>query len=467
MTLDELKILSVLSPAGGLWLVGGFLRDALLNRSLADVDLAVKGDSLSLARKFAAKIKAKAFPLDEERGVYRVVAAGKTFDFAALQGGSIEKDLARRDFTVNAMALPLEAYPASGLKKGLLDPFGGLKDLKARKIRLVAEKALPDDPLRLLRAVRLSAELDFSLESKTAASLQKHAKRILKVSPERVRDELMKTLVTPRGADAFRFLDKVGILTLLLPEAESMRATGHDYYGKEGVLGHSLDAMESFEKVMAGLAWLFPKFHKPLDEHLREPLSGYPRYALLKLGELLHDVGKPATAKKGEDGRLHFYSHEHAGADAARRFGKAWRLSGVEAKSLTRLVRGHMRPGSLGNAPSLTDKAIYRFYRDLEEDAVGLLVMALGDHFTYISDKVQRGRKDPVYLAMRRMLESYFLHRAAVEPPKVVDGHQIMRLLKIKPGPRVGEILETIREAQAAGKVKTKEEALTLAKTLV
>jgi tRNA nucleotidyltransferase/poly(A) polymerase len=469
--MDRLKDLAAFAAPGSVWLVGGVLRDAFLKRPLGDVDLAVKGDARALAAAFAGKLKCPFFPLDEERGVYRVVHAGdggRTYDFAAIQGDSIAVDLARRDFTVNAMALSLEDYLSVGLSaKGLLDPFGGRKDLKSRRMRAIGEKAFKDDPLRLLRAVRQAAELDFTIEPKTAGFVKKHAKLILNPAPERVREELLKTLSTPRAAAAFRFMDKTGLLTALFPEGEEMRRSARDYYGKEGVLGHSLDAMASLERMLEELPFLFPDFHKPLKAHLTEPVSGHPRYALLKLGELFHDAGKPATLTKDADGKLHFYGHEHAGAKIAEAAAARWRLSGDEGRSLTRLVRGHMRPGSLGNAPKLTDKAIYRFYRDLEGDAVALLVMALGDHFTYLSEKVRRGRKDPVYRAIRRMLENFYLRPQSVAPSRLLDGNALMRKFKLKPGPLIGDLLDAVREAQAAGKVKNVEEAFALAARLV
>lgn len=462
--MDDLKLISSLSGPGTLWLVGGYLRDLLLGRPVSDADLVVKGDAKKLSAAFGRKRKGSVFALDEARGVYRAVVtrAGTrhTFDFASMQGSTVEKDLARRDFTVNAMALPLEGYLKQGLRAPLLDLAGGMKDLKARKIRALGASALKEDPLRVLRAVRQAAELDFTIDPKTLGMLKTHAKGLLKVSPERVREELMKTLVTPRGAAGFRRLDAAGVLALLLPEAEPMRRSGRGYYGKEGVLGHSLDAMASFEDLMERLPLYFPKYHADLRAHLMEPVSGHPRYALLKLGELLHDVGKPATEGKGRDGRVHFYGHEHAGAEAAGKFGKRWRLSGEESRSLTNLVRGHMRPGGLGNAPTLTDKAIYRFYRDVGGDSVGLLVMALGDHFTYLSEKVKAGLKDPVYQAIRRMLDVFYLKKEKMSPPRLIDGRDVMRALKLKPGPDVGRLLEAVTEGQVAGKVSTKAEAL-------
>lgn len=465
--MKELQFIASLSRPGQVWLVGGFVRDVLMDRPVADVDLAVKGDAKKLSRAFGIKMKAGAFALDEERGVYRVVAGGRTFDFASLQGPTIEKDLARRDFTVNAMAVPLEDFLARGSGAPPLDLFGGRKDLKTRNVRLVSEKALKEDPLRLLRAVRLAAELDASIPATTLSALKKNAGLIRRSAPERVREEIMKALSTPRGADSLRLLDRTGILSILFPEAEKMRRSGHDYYGKNGVLGHSLDAVASLEDLLANLKTYLPKVHAPLRDHLNASVGGHPLFALVKLGELFHDVGKPATASKGKDGRLHFYGHEHVGADIVGETAVRWRFSRGESRTLSRLVRGHMRPGNLGNAGVVTDRAVYRFFRDLESDAVSVLVMSLGDHFTYLSPRVRKGGKDPVHKTIARMLETYFLKRQTVAPLKLVGGHDVMKALKIKPGPRVGELLEAIREAQAAGKVKTREEALAFARRMM
>jgi putative nucleotidyltransferase with HDIG domain len=465
--MDELKLIASLSRTGTVWLVGGFVRDLLLKRPLSDVDLAVKGDARKISRAFAARLKAKAFALDEERGVYRVVAGGKTFDFAELQGATIQEDLRCRDYTVNALSVPLEDFLIHGPSVKPLDLFDGIKDLKARRIRLVSAKALKDDPLRLLRAARLASELDFTVDPKTLTAMKMHAGLAVRPAPERVREELMKALSTPRGEGALRLLDKTGVLPILFPEAKAMRASGHDYYGKDGVLGHSLDAVASLESVLSDLKAYLPRVHRPLSEYLAQPVAGHPRFALIKLGELFHDVGKPATAEKGEDGKLHFYGHEHVGAKVAERTAARWRFSRDEIRTLARLVGGHMRPGNLGNATNVSDRAIYRFFRDFEGDAVSVLVMSLGDHFTYLSARARRSGKDPVHRTIARMLETFFLKPAAVVPAKIVDGNDLMKLLKIKPGPKVGEILEAIREGQATGKVKNREDAFLLARRLM
>jgi putative nucleotidyltransferase with HDIG domain len=261
-------------------------------------------------------------------------------------------------------------------------------------------------------------------------------------------------------------MDEAGLLTVIFPEVEPMRRTGRDYYGKGGVLTHSIAAVRSFERLLDELPFLFPRFHRPLAARLRESLAGRPRYARLKLVELFHDVGKPATQTR-EGKQLHFYGHDAVGARIVRRIAERLRFSSLETRSLSRQVGAHMRPGNLGHQPVLTDRAIFRFYRDLEEDAVSLLLVSLADHFTYLSPRTRRARKDPVFLTIRRMLSSYFLKREAVEPPRIVDGHALMKALKMKPGPDVGRLLAAIREAQAGGEVKTKEEALALAKKLL
>ncbi|MGQ0644055.1 MAG: CCA tRNA nucleotidyltransferase [Elusimicrobiota bacterium] len=460
--LAALRPLSAPAFAGRCWLVGGALRDAALGRPLRDVDVAVDGDPLAAARLVAAPLKAKPFPLDEERGVYRVAVKGAAgagvFDFSKLQGRTLAEDLRRRDFTVNAMALALEDAPG-GFPARVVDPFDGRKDLKARKIRLTSEKVLREDPLRVLRAFRFASELGFRLEAGTLRAVSKHAGQTARSAPERIRDELYKILSAPRAAHAFREMDRAGLLPVLFPECADMRRTARAYYGKEGVLGHSLAALASFEELLEQWRFYFPKFHGKIEAYLAEPVAGYPRYALLKLAEFLHDVGKPATAKV-EDGKLHFHGHEVVGMRQAEAIAARLRLSREETRALGRLVRAHMRPGNLGHQPVVTDRAVYRFYRDLEDDAVGMLLVALGDHFTYLSEREKRSRKDPVFATIYKLLAAHFLKPDTVRPPRVVDGRDLMKRLGLKPGPLVGRLLESIQEAQAAGAVAGKEQAL-------
>ncbi|MBL8023842.1 MAG: HDIG domain-containing protein [Elusimicrobia bacterium] len=458
------------SSKENVWIVGGFLRDTILGRPTSDVDFAVDGDAQALAHRFAHEVKGSVFPLDAERGTYRVVlksSQGSTdLDFSRLQGRGILEDLKRRDFTVNAMALPVSAWGTGGWRDHLLDPTGGMADLKGRQLRRISTKGLREDPLRLLRAFRFSAELGFALTRETTFDVRRFHPLLRRSAPERVREELLRLLATPRAADTLSGMDQAGLLEVLFPEVVPMRKTGKAYYGKGGVLSHSIAAVQSLEKLLEELPHQFPSFHKTLTKHLAEPVSGHPRFVHLKLVELFHDIGKPATAKK-EGGKLHFYGHDAVGARMVSEIAERLRFSSNESRSLSRQVGAHMRPGNLGHQPVLTDRAVYRFFRDLEGDAVGMLIVALGDHFTYLTPRARRSRKDPVFLTIRKMLENYFLKSEVVEPTKIINGKELMKALKIKPGPEVGRLLDAIREGQAAGEVKSKPDALALAKSLL
>jgi tRNA nucleotidyltransferase/poly(A) polymerase len=320
---------------GNVWLVGGFLRDALLGRPTADVDVVVDGDAGALAKRFARAPGRSFFPLDKERGTYRVSLSANLFrppklstdhkelpsslgrrcpegadegcaifslgnriphpalsqeerenrfrglkrhlpspqenvhfDFARLQGPTLEADLRRRDFTVNALALPASLWGTARWRANLLDPTGGVPDLAARRLRRVSPHAFREDPLRLLRAYRFSAELGFGLTPETVKDIRLHRRKLARSAPERVREELLRLLSTPRAAATLADMDRAGLLVVLFPELEPMRRTGRAYYGTGGVLAHSLAAVGSLEKLLEELPVQFPSFHGALSKHL-------------------------------------------------------------------------------------------------------------------------------------------------------------------------------------------------------
>ncbi|HOW26955.1 MAG TPA: HD domain-containing protein [Elusimicrobiota bacterium] len=454
-----------------LWLVGGCVRDVFLGRPWRDVDLASTGNPLRAIRVLGNRLKVKPFPLDRERGVYRMVwkrpGGPITFDFSRAEGNEMDKDLRRRDFSVNAMAVPLSSAPAGAAGPALwsrvtLDPFGGLRDIKKKVVRLTGERVLLEDPLRLLRAFRFSATLGFQIDPSTMAAVRRRRTLIGRCAPERVRDELFKIFSSDRAAETWRRMDRAGLLKVLWPEGERLRRVAPAYYGKRGVLGHTLDALESFEELMTRLDEYFPKFSAPLKRHLEEDRSGFPRYALLKLTLLLHDVGKPESLSR-EGKKIHFYGHEVTGMNIARKIGARWRLSSAEIQSMSRMIQGHMRPGNLGHQPVLSDRAVFRFYRDLGSDAVDLLLVALGDHFTYLTSRQRARQKDPVFLTIKKLLETNFMRPGVVNPLRIIDGNELMKKLGLPEGPLIGRLLGAIRESQSSGRIKTPREALAFA----
>ncbi len=449
-----------------IWLVGGPVRDSLLGVPCKDWDFVCR-QARPWAVQIAKALHAKFIVLDEENRIYRVVLpGGENLDFAELQGRSIQEDLGRRDFTINAMAVPLtratpslsqgERAPA-GWVRGILDPFGGQKDLKRKVIRSVYERVFPDDPLRVLRAFRFAVQCGFSIETRTLSWIKKHREGLEKVSAERIREELIRFWKHSGTASALRLMDKSGVLRVLFPEMEACRRTAVSYYGKGGVLRHSIDTVENLE-------WILGRIQSgQTAEYLRVQVGGFPRLAWLKWAAFLHDIGKPATAKMMK-GRLRFFEHEHVGAGIAMTVGRRLRLSRQEVHLFGLWVRNHMRTGSLAAAPRITEKALSRFFRDLGEDGVGMVLLSLADHYTYLKRTLWDKGKDPVDKMGRRLLNAYFHERAKLLPERVIDGHQLMKALRLKPGPLIGKLLDAVQDAQAEGKVSTIEEAVEVAR---
>jgi poly(A) polymerase len=467
----EQLITTVAGRAGlSLYWVGGTVRDRLLNRSSHDWDFVCRGAERA-ARAVARRLPGKCITLDEQFRIYRVVPRKPvegvlTIDFAEMQGRSVEQDLSRRDFTVNAMAMRLGSVQ-------LIDPYQGQRDLQRRTLRVVSRKALVEDPLRLLRAYRISTQLGLRIEPRTAVWLKAEHKRLMEarggVARERVREELLRLLSQQGAAQALTEMDRSGLLTVVWPELESGRRVGVDYYGRGGVLRHHLESVANVEWILNELQqpdkWRFLKdqsYFATLQQYVRRPVGGFPCAVYLKLAALLHDIGKPATAEVIR-GRLRFFGHEDVGGRMVQKVLSGLRFSRQEIGLIASWVRNHMRPGSLASGPQLTDKAIARFFRDLGEDAIGMLIISLGDHYTYLARKEWGQGRDPVEQTARRLLDAYFIRRERVLPPRLIDGHLLMKKLRIKPGPLVGKLLDTIRDGQAEGKVRTLDEALALA----
>jgi len=471
------------------WLVGGSIRDAALGRSFSDLDLAC-GDARALAAQLARAFKGTLVTLDEENAVYRLVLAParaktiKQIDIAGLQGKSITADLERRDFTINAVALALtEAIPASLSESAFIDPRSGLKDLAAGLVRADIEENLSDDPLRLLRAFRIAAQLGLEIEEKTLKAIARRRKLLSQPAPERITVELLMLLAVPGASSWLSRLDEHGLLMALFPELEPARHCAEDYYGPGGVLKHTLEVCARVDFLLTNLRAVYPSIAGDLEKHIAER-GGAPFRALLLLSALLHDVAKPATAKK-VDGRLRFFEHDTKGATATEKILRRLRFSRDQINTASAIVRHHLRPGHLASGGPLTERAAYRFFRDLGPDAPGLLIVCWGDHASYMpearlkrllktatadskrSDLTRLKPEDARKTVHHLQLVSLLLRRwrdmsRAPAPERLLDGRDIMKALKIPPGPRIGELLERVREAQAEGEVKDRDGALAL-----
>lgn len=438
-----------------MWLVGGTLRDLLLGRAIHDIDLAVDGDGLVVARDLADAFGGSYYPLDEQRATGRALLddgqAKLAIDVARLRAPDIVGDLADRDFTLNALAAPVTAPDR------LLDPFGGRADLAARQIRPVSDASIRRDPLRALRAVRLAAELGFDLVPKTESLLRRDGTGLAGVSAERVRDELMRLLALPHAAPWLRCLEDLGLLRVVLPELDPLRGVTQTPPHCLNVFEHSLAVLAEFESVLAG--WQPPaELAERLQTWLDAPVNGgRPRRALLKLGALLHDLGKPATRSE-ENGRVRFLGHEEAGVPLARAVLQRLRFSRDETCLIKTLVRHHLRPILLAQQGRVSQRAIYRFFRDTGENGIGILLHALADWRGTCPGRNPPPRALEALVArMLRFLWEQGESRALRRP--LLGGRDLIAL-GVPPGPRIGALLERLREAQATGEVSDREEAL-------
>ncbi len=458
---DALRAVLAAAPRGSApVLVGGAVRDAWLARAArfgtADLDLAVPAGALDLARALAARLGGAFVPLDAGRGTARVVAAGVRVDVADWRGATLAGDLAARDYTVNALAVPVRELLRDGTAP-VVDPTGGLADLRARRLRPPDPRVLAEDPLRALRGVRLEAQLGLRLTPRTVSAIREVAPALANVAPERVRDELLLVLALPAAAKALRRLDALGLLSVIVPEVEPMRATAQPAPHRFPVLEHSLRAAAGADLVLARTVEL-PPFGEALARHMAEELGGgVTRGQALKLAALLHDVAKPET-RRVIGGRVRFFEHDVVGAARVRAIGARLRLPARAAGVLERLVRHHLRPMHLEAAGRVTRRAGYRFYRDLAEDAQDLLLLALVDAAA-VTGASPLGVWRRAGL-LRDLLAGFPQQQAVRAAPPLLRGQDVMDRLGLPPGPAIGALLARVREAQDLGRVRTRADAL-------
>lgn len=479
------KIREIL-PDQEIYLVGGAVRDMLLNRISPDLDFAVPSNGISLARKVANALKADFMILDDERDTGRVLVTQADgprilLDFAAFRGADLESDLRGRDFTINALAFDLH-------KQSLLDPLEGAADLRARQIRACSPASFMDDPVRILRAVRQAAAFGFRIEKQTRELMKQAAGQIGRVSPERQRDELFKILDGPRPDASLRALEMLGVFPYLLPELPALKGVEQSEPHVYDVWLHTLAVLQNLENILGVLAVgysaddtndLFTgllalrlgRYRGQLSEHFAKALNPERSMrALLFFAALYHDVCKPETKTIDESGRIRFFDHDTKGAQAAGRRADALRLSNDEIERLKKIVSNHMRFHFFvrrmeGGKKEPSRKAIYRFFRDSGEAGVDLVLLGLADlRGTRAQTLTQDGWTAALDVA-RILLENYFEKpQEIVAPPRLLGGHELMKELDLEAGPLIGQLLEAIREGQAAGKVETRAQALELAR---
>ncbi|OGW27987.1 MAG: hypothetical protein A2X56_08595 [Nitrospirae bacterium GWC2_57_13] len=460
-----------------MYLVGGSVRDLLKGTvpllekgtvPLHDIDLVMPSGSELIAQMFADAINGSFFVLDEDRKMTRVVKheAGRLiqFDFADFIGPDLEADLGRRDFTVNAMALDLRAFVTSGSLDSVIDLFNGLDDLGRKLIKAVRPEVLDDDPVRLLRAVRFAASLGFLIEEGTAAEIRKRAALITRPSPERIRDELFQILSLPRADRHLMLMDSLGLLAPLFPELDPLRGFMPGTYLKEDVLAHTFKTVGHVDSVLDDLAGITPEHVQTILEHCEEPLEQFvPRKAALRFACLLHDIAKPDTFTD-KDGHVRFHGHDNLGAGKAQEICRRFRLSRDTEAAVASVIKYHMRLFSLTTPQGPSRNALYRYCRDLKANLPESLILAQADARA-TAEAMPKEKFTDTGRPMAMVFEYYYGKFLKTEAQPLVSGQDLIEL-GFEPGPRFREVLEAVKERQAAGEITTRDEALEYLKTL-
>ncbi len=448
-------------------IVGGFVRDLLLKRVKTDIDIAVSSNALKLASKFAKSIKGVYVLLDEEHQCARVVKkiddVPYTIDFSDYRAKTLKADLALRDFTVNSLTIPIHPKLTSEHLLSEIDDFSdGLRDLRLKKVRANAPRVFQDDPLRLLRAFSMSAQLGFTIERITLAQIKKDASLISQPASERVREEVFKILHSNNAVKTFRMLDKAGLLDIIIPQLSCMKGIEQGGYHHLDVWEHSVLVLEEFEQVIDGY-----RDNSKVMDFLNQEIGGdHTRLSLLKFACLLHDIGKPDTKRKEGD-RFTFHTHEHVGAGITRYVGKQLRLTVKERYFLEDMVKLHLRPGYLSNFEQPSEKVIYRFMRDSQGEAVSLALLAMADQRAtkgHLSTK----EKLEHHAAICRdiIVRAFAPAKKSIPKERLLTGNDLMKTLKLKPSPLFAQILLTVEEEKSLGNINDKKEALALARKI-
>jgi putative nucleotidyltransferase with HDIG domain len=452
------------------WLVGGAVRDRLLGRPVEDLDVIVAGDPTAAAHAVArAAGRAACFALSRDFGAWRVLARDGSWqlDVEPLRAEGLEADLALRDFTVNAIAEPLAGGAA-------LDPLGGLEDLRERRLRMAGAGAFSDDPLRVLRLVRMAVELELEPEAQTLDAARAAAPRLTEVAAERVFAELRRIVASPDPRRGLELMERTGASAAVLPELGPMRGVAQNRYHHLDVYGHTLEVLDRTVELTAVEGPVDPQLLAGLGGHARavrellaEPLAdGLTRGDALRWGALLHDAAKPAT--RGGDGgsRVTFIGHDVRGAELAREALTRLRASERVRVHVAALVRNHLRLGFLVHEPQpLARRSVYAYMRACAPVPVDVTLLSIADRLATRGERAEESIAAHLAVAVP-MLGDALAWREQGPPRPLLRGDELAREVGIVPGPRLGSLLEELTEAQYAGEVSTREQALAFARTL-
>ena len=455
----------------GAFIVGGSIRDMIAGRACRDYDLAVVKEPERFARKLASKMSGKLVKLGKPGfEIFRVVSRGISFDISLLKGGSIEKDLMQRDFTLNAMALSLDG-------QRLIDPAGGRDDIRSKIVRKVSDHAFADDPLRMARAFRIAGELDFSIEPNTLAAISRQAPLIRRSAGERVRDEFSLILALPKSFPIVVSMAQTRLLFEIFPELLPLEGCAQNHHHRMDVFYHTMSAFSRMEAILNDPEKFFPGLGETLNLHLGKGTNlkqtapfNARAIDILKWSILLHDIGKPRTRTAGKNGAIHFYGHESKGFEMAQKTGDRLKFSNRARRAVSGMIKNHLAPLFLfisetdaksSKSDDASRRLRRRFFLKHGHVAPALILHSTAD---ILSKSPVNDTENDAFLRFARRLMEEGLHEflPKIDRPSILTGKDLMAEFGLPPSPLIGKTLAFIHERHLSEDIH-RPEALELA----
>ena len=439
-----------------IYLVGGTVRDFYMGLESTDRDIIVMDQE---AREFALKLselfQATFVPLDEANKIYRIVLPDKInyIDVTNPVGDSIEKDLMRRDLTINAIAVNIRTAE-------LIDISGGVTDIMNKCINYVNELNFVDDPLRLLRVYRFQALYGFQLAPETINAVCKYSDLIHKPAVERINYELLKLFGGEYAHVALENMNKTWILEEIFPFVKELKQVPPNSHHHLDLFHHSIETVKQ-------LQILYNEAPDEVKEHLSKiDFGGFSRLAHLKLAAFMHDIGKFSTWTI-EEGKHRFIKHDDVGSKMSVKILKDLHFSNKQIDYISSMIKYHIYPSHVMTSPQITEKIMMRYVRKMDTNSIDAIILAQADRLSARGPEITDQIVERNITSLNMLLRFYLEARETLKPlPKLLSGNDVMQILNIKPSKRLGEIMEALHEAQISGDVITKEHAIEFVKNM-
>lgn len=449
---DEILAKIIAQFDNEIYLVGGAVRDFLLGKRTYDRDLIVLDED---ARAFAVELSkfldATFVPLDEENKIYRLVMSDKInyIDVTNPIENSLERDLMRRDLTINSIAVNLKTFE-------VIDLCGGITDLQHGVLDCINVQNFEDDPLRLLRVYRFQALYGFELSHQVIEAACKYSDMVVKPAQERITCEIIKLFSGPFAYKALLNMDKTWILEKIFPFVKELKQVPKNTHHHLDLFHHSIETVKQ-------LSGIYANSSPEIKEHMnRIDFGGASRIAHLKLAAFMHDIGKFSTWTIEEDtGRHRFIKHDDVGAKMTYQLLKRMSFSNKQIDYIASMVKNHIYPSQVVASPEINDKVMMRYIRKMSNNSIDNILLAQADRLSARGEAVTDEIVENNINNLNRLMQFYLDVRETLEPlPKLLDGKKVMQILNIPPSPKLGEIMDALHEAQISGDVVDKNMAI-------